>query len=126
MKYARVLLLVLAAAVFVAPVASAQGGGGAGRGGRGMAALMQNITLTADQQTKVDTIQVKYRAERQALMPAGGGGGMDSTTRAKMMELSNKMYDEIRAVLTEDQQKVFDENRKNLPQGRRGGGTGNR
>jgi Spy/CpxP family protein refolding chaperone len=125
MKYVRVLLLVLAAAMFVAPAASAQGGGGGGRGGRGMAALMQNITLTADQQAKVDTIQAKYRAERQALMPAGGGG-MDSTARAKMMEMNNKMYDEIRAVLTEDQQKVFDENRKNLPQGRRGGGTGSR
>jgi Spy/CpxP family protein refolding chaperone len=127
MKYARVLLLVLAAAVFVAPVASAQGGGGGGRG-RGMQALMQNITLTAEQQVKVDSITTKYRTERQALMPAGGGGmaGMDSTARAKMLELNNKQYDEIRAVLTEDQQKVFDENRKNLPQGRRGGGTGNR
>jgi hypothetical protein len=38
--------------------------------------------------------------------------------------MNDKQYDDIRKVLTEDQQKVFDENRKNLPQGRRGGGTG--
>jgi Spy/CpxP family protein refolding chaperone len=44
--------------------------------------------------------------------------------RTKMADLNNKQYDEIRAVLTADQQKVFDENRKNLPTGRRGGGPG--
>ncbi|HSA54233.1 MAG TPA: hypothetical protein VLE53_00960 [Gemmatimonadaceae bacterium] len=127
MKYVRVLLLVLVAALVVAPAASAQGGGGRGRGGgRGMQMLMQNITLTAEQEAKRDSIVAKYTTERQALMPAGGGGmaAMDSTARAKMMELNNKQYDDIRAILTPEQQTVFDENRKNLPQGRRGGGTG--
>lgn len=127
MKYVRVLLLVLLTALVVAPEASAQGGQGRGRGRGQMTALMANITLTADQEAKRDSIVAKYAAERQALMPAGGGmGGMDSTARAKFMELNNKQYDEIRGILTADQQKVFDENRKNLPQGRRGGGTGSR
>ena len=122
MRIVRVLLLVLAAVVFVAPAASAQGGGGGGRGaGRGMAALMANITLTADQQAKVDSITAKYREQMMAMR---GGGPPDSTTMAKMRETTNKQYDEIRGVLTEDQQKVFDENRKNLPTGRRGGGSG--
>ncbi len=128
MKYVRVLLMVLAAIVFVAPASQAQGGGGGGRGRGGqMTALMANITLTADQQAKVDSITAAFREQRMALMPAGGGmGGMDSTTRAKMTEMTNKQYDDIRKVLTEEQAKVFDENRKNLPQGRRGGGTGER
>lgn len=122
MKFFRVLLLVLAAVVFVAPTVSAQGGGAGGRGaGRGMAALMANITLTADQQVKVDSITAKYRQEMMAMR---GGGPPDSTTMAKFREMTNKQYDEIRAVLTEEQQKVFDENRKNLPTGRRGGGSG--
>lgn len=128
MKYVRVLLLVLTAALVVASDASAQGGQGRGRGRGAMTALMANITLTPEQEAKRDSIVAKYQAERQALMPAGGGGmgGMDSTARAKLMELNNKQYDEIRGILTADQQKVFDENRKNLPQGRRGGGTGSR
>lgn len=122
MRFVRVLLLVLAAVVFVAPAASAQGGGGGGRGaGRGMAMLMANITLTADQQAKVDSIQAKYREQMMAMR---GGGPPDSTTMAKMREMTNKQYDEIRGVLTEEQQKVFDENRKHLPTGRRGGGSG--
>lgn len=122
MKFVRILLLVLAAVVFVAPTVSAQGGGAGGRGaGRGMAALMANITLTADQQVKVDSITAKYRQEMVAMR---GGGPMDSTAMAKFREMTNKQYDEIRTVLTEEQQKVFDENRKNLPTGRRGGGAG--
>lgn len=129
MKHVRVLLAVLVAMLFVAPATQAQGGGG-GRGGRGggaLTALMANITLSADQQAKYDSITTHYREERQAMMQGGGGmGGMDSTTRAKMTEMTNKQYDDIRKILTEDQQKVFDENRKNLPQGRRGGGTGSR
>mgnify|MGYP001618085571 CR=1 FL=1 len=45
---------------------------------------------------------------------------------AKMREMTQKQYDDIRTVLTAEQQTVFDENRKNLPAGRRGGGPGNR
>jgi Spy/CpxP family protein refolding chaperone len=128
MKYVRFLLVALAAIVFVAPAAMAQGGGGGGgqgRGGRGMIqALMANITLTAEQQAKVDSIVAKFRADR----PAMPGQDADSATRAdartKMMEYNNKQYDAIREVLTDDQKKVFDENRKNMPMGRRGGGPG--
>lgn len=122
MRFVRVLLLVLAAVVFVAPAASAQGGGGGRGAGRGMMMLMANITLTADQQAKVDSIQAKYREQMMAMRSAGGPP--DSAAMAKMRETTNKQYDEIRAVLTQEQQKVFDENRKNLPTGRRGGGSG--
>jgi hypothetical protein len=91
-----------------------------------MAALFEGITLTADQQVKVDSIQAKYRAERQKLMPNGmAGGPPDDATRAKMMEMMDKQSAEIRAALTADQQKIFDANvekRKQMmsrgPQGR--------
>jgi hypothetical protein len=122
MKYLRVLLVVLAAVVFVAPATQAQGGG-RGRGGA-MTALMANITLTEAQQVQVDSITAHYRTMRQQAGIGGRGAGMDSTMMARMRDMNNKQYDDIRKLLTEEQGKVFDENRKNLPQGRRGGGTG--
>ena len=115
-----------------ASVASAQGTPPAGappgaqRGGRGMAMLFEGITLTDAQQVKVDSIRAKYSAERQKLMPNGmAGGPPDDATRAKMTAMMDKQYAEIRAILTADQQKVFDANvekRKQMmqrpPQGR--------
>jgi len=125
MKYVRILVLVLAAIVFVAPAAIAQGGGGGGAGGQGrgrggaVAAWLQGITLTAEQQAKADSIAAKYRELRPTGMQE-----MDSTARAaamaKITELNGKQADEVRVILTADQQKVFDENRKNNPTGRRG------
>ena len=105
-----------------ASVASAQGGppagappmgqqGGPGRGGRGMQALFEGITLTADQQTKVDAINTKYRAQMQELMPNGmQGGPPDEGTRKKMDEIREHQTHDIRELLTDDQRKIFDEN----------------
>jgi Spy/CpxP family protein refolding chaperone len=94
------------------------------RGGRGMAMLFEGITLTDAQQTKVDSISAKYRAERQKMMPTGmGGGPPDESMRAKMTEMMNKQNAEIRAVLTPEQQKTFDANvekRKQMMQQRQG------
>ena len=120
------LALTGAALVSVASVASAQypqggppqggppgqGGPQAGRGG-GSRMLFNGIDLTDAQKDQVQKIMEKYRAERQALMPAGGGapsGPPDEATRAKMKELSEKSQTEYRAILTADQQKVFDKN----------------
>ena len=121
-----------------ASVASAQGtppagappqGGPQGqgmRGGRGSQILFEGITLTDSQKAQVDSIGAKYRAERQKMMPNGmGGGPPDDATRAKMMEMMDKQNAELRAILTPDQQKLFDANvekRKQMmrrpPQGR--------
>jgi len=124
MKYVRILVLVLAAIVFVAPAAIAQGGGGGGGQGRGrggaVATWLQGITLTAEQQTQVDSIAAKYTALRAQLPPMQQGQPPDSASMAKRTELNGKQFDEVRVVLTADQQKVFDENRKNNPTGRRG------
>jgi hypothetical protein len=85
---------------------------------------MANITLTEAQQAQVDSVVAHHRTLRQEAGVGGRGAGMDSTRMAKMREMNDKQYDDLRKVLNADQQKVFDENRKNLPQGRRGGGTG--
>ena len=105
-----------------ASVAGAQGGppagappqgqqGGQGRGGRGMQALFEGITLTADQQTKVDEINTKYRAQMQELMPNGmQGGPPDDATRTKMEGIREHQAADIRALLTDDEKKIFDAN----------------
>lgn len=116
MKAIRMAVLGAALMLGVTTVAEAQ------RGGRGnqVARLMTDITVSADVQTKIDTIAAKYQAQQRELM---GGGQMDETTRAKMMELSTKRNAEIRALLTAEQQVQFDKNVAAMPAGRRGGGN---
>jgi len=73
-----------------------------------MAALMQGVTLTAEQQTKVDSIVKKYQGQRQAIRE---DQSLDQDARrAKGRELMMKQSDEIKGVLTDDQKKVFEKN----------------
>ena len=132
------------ALLVAANAAEAQGGGGGARGGgRGspgqVTALMANITVDAAVQTKIDTLTAQFTAAQTKLreslgMPAmgrggarggGGGGGVtppDSATQAKyqagLMELTTKLRADVKALLTPEQQQVFDTNLANLPQGR--------
>jgi Spy/CpxP family protein refolding chaperone len=48
--------------------------------------------------------------EEMSALRGQPGTPMDSTTRAKLGELRKKQYDDIRKVLTADQQKTFDLN----------------
>jgi Spy/CpxP family protein refolding chaperone len=107
MKRIRVFALVGALLAFAAPSAYAQGGGGQGGRGRQMQMLMEGIELTDAQKASVDSIAQVYRAQMPAFTP---GQPMDSTARAKRMEVMQKQYDAIRGVLTADQQKVYDKN----------------
>jgi Spy/CpxP family protein refolding chaperone len=110
MKLTRIVAL--AGMVALAPAAYAQGGGGQGGGqGRGMQMVMQGITLTDKQKASVDSIQQAFRAQMPAMTP---GTPPDSATRAKMQETRQKQYAAIRAVLTADQQKVFDKNLEDM------------
>jgi Spy/CpxP family protein refolding chaperone len=95
-----------------APQGGEQGGQGRGmRGGRGMQMLFEGITLTEAQQKQTQDISAKYREQMQALMPNGmGGGPPDAGMRAKMDDIRTKQQAEIRAVLTAEQQVVFDKN----------------
>jgi len=121
----RKLQLVLVAAMLAgaASVSAAQGAQQQSAPPQGrpnmMATLMQGITLTAEQQTKVDAIVKKYSDERQAIR---GDQSLDQDARrAKGRELMMKQSDEVKGILTDDQKKVFEKNladvQARMPQG---------
>jgi Spy/CpxP family protein refolding chaperone len=120
-KMIRMAIMTAAMFVAVATIAKAQDAGqqqGGRRGGRGgVTALLKGITLTPAQQTSVDSIQKAFSEKNAPLMEAMRGG--DADARSKMMENRKAQTDAVKAVLTDDQKKVFDENVANMPQ--RGG-----
>jgi Spy/CpxP family protein refolding chaperone len=134
-------VLALLVAAFAAEAQGGGGGGGRGQrggGGRGGAGgvtmLMQNITVDAAIQTKIDSLTSAFTEASNKLrtdlgLPAGGrgrgGGDTPPVDPAKMAEfqtknteMTNKLRADVKALLTADQQKVFDENLANMPQGR--------
>ncbi len=112
--------LVLASATALAVLSSPALGQGPYRQGpeRRMEALFEGITLTTDQRAKVDSIQKHFRQQMPAITP---GSRPDSATREKMRGLFRQHLDDIRAVLTADQQRTFDRNLAAMRE-RRGGG----
>ncbi|HYK81782.1 MAG TPA: hypothetical protein VEU55_01440 [Gemmatimonadales bacterium] len=104
-----VCAIVLAVA---APAAAAQNpppGGGPGQGGfaQRQQRLFQDITLTAEQRATIDSIRARYRAGRPTFTP---GSPPDPATRRAMRERMRAQLDEIRAVLTPEQQQIWDRN----------------
>jgi Spy/CpxP family protein refolding chaperone len=91
------------------PAQPGQEGMGRGMGGgqRRLQALLQGITLTADQQKKVDSISAAARDKMPAMTP---GSPPDSGTRAMMRGIMQQSNADIRAVLTADQQAIWDKN----------------
>jgi Spy/CpxP family protein refolding chaperone len=119
MKAIRIATLAAALCVGMTTIAAAQGtepqgqGQGEMRRGGGMGGLLlKDITLTDAQKTQVKTIREKYAPQQLELRKAAQavGGPPDEATRTKMMDLQNKQAAEIRAILTADQQTVFDKN----------------
>jgi Spy/CpxP family protein refolding chaperone len=117
----RTVLIGVALTMGIATGAFAQGGGGGGggRGGGMMARLMDGITLTDSQKTQVQAIEDKYAQQmqqfRQKMRDARQNGTpMDSASMAAMRDTMKKERDEIRAVLTPDQQSKFDDNVKSM------------
>jgi Spy/CpxP family protein refolding chaperone len=91
------------------PQGQGQGPGGRGMGGnRGMAMTMQGITLTAEQQVKMDSIAAKTQRERQAVIADQSIEG--PAKRTKIMELMTRQQEEIKAILTPEQKTVFEKN----------------
>ena len=91
-----------------------QGGGGAGGGAaRRMQALLEGITLTAPQQAKFDSIQAAYRGQMPAFTP---GAPPDSAAMAQRRAIGQKRDADLRAVLTAEQQVVWDRNMAAMPQ----------
>jgi Spy/CpxP family protein refolding chaperone len=123
----RVLSLAAMLVLGTASVAVAQqppqgppaGGQGPGpnRGAQRMQIMMQGITLTPAQQTQVDSIMARYQAQMPAMTP---GQRPDSAQMAQRREMTQHRDTDIRAVLTSDQQKIWDNNlsqmRANMPQ----------
>jgi hypothetical protein len=92
-----------------------------GQGRPNMAAmLLQGITLTADQQVKVDSINKKFDEQRAAIR-ADQTLEQDAR-RAKSRELTTKQGEELKAVLTDEQKKVFDKNQADMAARMQGGG----
>ena len=75
-----------------------------------MAALFKDITLSDAQKADVEKIQSKYREQMQALRSEMQNGGDREALMKKNRELQGKQRDEYKAVLTDDQKKVFDKN----------------
>ena len=93
-------------------------GGGMGQGGgagRMNEMLFKDITLTDAQKAQIDSIQAKVRDEQRALMTPGTPP--DSATREKMRAIRTRQNADIRALLTPEQQVIFDKNLAAMPQG---------
>jgi Spy/CpxP family protein refolding chaperone len=126
MSRMRTVLIGVALTMGIATGAFAQGGGaggggggGQGRGGRMMAMLMNGITLTDSEKTQIQAIEDKYAPQmqqfRQKMRDARQNGTpMDSASMQAMRDTNKKERDEIRAVLTPDQQSKFDDNIKSM------------
>ena len=120
MKVIRIATLAFALCAGFTSVAAAQGqaeprkdGQGEMRRGGGMGDwLLKDITLTDAQKAQVKTIREKYLPKQMELRKAvqATGGPPDDATRAQMTDLRNKQSAEIRAILTADQQAIFDKN----------------
>ena len=107
MRSIRVAALVAALIIGGAAVASAQGA--AQQGGQGRRNMqLDGIELTDAQKVKLEDIQKRYQPEMMALRTEFQNGG----DRAKLMKMSADLRArssaDIRAILTPDQQLVFD------------------
>lgn len=67
------------------------------------------IVLTKDQQVRVDTLRAKYAAERKAVNDVVKSQG-EMAAMFRMRDLDAKYQKLVRAILTPEQQAVFDEN----------------
>jgi Spy/CpxP family protein refolding chaperone len=117
MKVIRIAALGIALVAGSSVVASAQGGappagaqqqGGPGRGRPNQ--QLKDISLTTEQQTKIEEINKKYAPEMQVIRESMQGGGDRAEGMKKMNELRTKISPEIRAVLTAEQQAIYDKN----------------
>ena len=95
-----------------ATLAQAQAGGaqqqGERRGGRNME--LNGIELTDAQKVQLEAIQKKYQPEMMSIRNDMMNGGDRAELMKKAADLREKSAKDIRAILTPDQQVVFDKN----------------
>lgn len=100
-------LLIGGATLAQAQSAEAQQQGGR-RGGRNME--LNGIELTDAQKIQLEAIQKKYQPEMMNLRNEMMNGGDRAALMKKAAELREKSAKDIRAILTPEQQVVFDKN----------------
>ena len=124
-------ILAVAASLAVAAPLYAQGGGGGGgmqmtpeqMMARNKEMMFKDITLAPVASAKIDTIMMNAAKKRQEAMAAARAGGGDMTAmRESMGKMNTERNDAIKALLTDEQKKKFDENLAAMPQGRGRGG----
>jgi len=141
----RYMLWVAGAVLIAAPMTRAQDSTGAGnppqggghwRGGMGGGRmgdrqddmLFRGITLTSTQRDSIAKLNAaQHSAMGQMLNSHPDGSPPDSATRAQFQALRTQHHSDLRAVLTPDQQKIFDQNladmRSHMEQRMRGSGS---
>lgn len=119
MKAIRIVVLGLALMAGSTAAYAQGGGGGGGRGpGRGPN-VMTGIELTDAQKTKQTEIMAKYMPDMQKMQADMQAEGADRPAlMKKRMELNEKRNTEVRAILTPEQQAVFDKNVKDAAEAR--------
>jgi Spy/CpxP family protein refolding chaperone len=112
MKALRIAALGAALLIGGATLAQAQAGGtqqqGERRGGRNME--LNGIELTDAQKVQLEAIQKKYQPEMMSIRNDMMNGGDRAELMKKAADLREKSAKDIRAILTPDQQVVFDKN----------------
>jgi Spy/CpxP family protein refolding chaperone len=114
MKAFRIAALSAVLLIGVAAMAKAQAQQGGQMGGRRNSMQMNGIELTDAQKVKREEIQKKYEPEMVTLRDQMMNGGDRTELRKKFMALQDKAGAEIRAILTPDQQVVWDKNMAEL------------
>ncbi len=118
MKAIRIVTLAVALGTVMTSVAGAQGqpepaqqgqGGGMRRGGGMGGMILQGITLTDAQKAQVKAIREKYAPKMMEIRKTSQTTGTPPD-RAKITELHTAQSAELRAILTADQQVIFDRN----------------
>jgi Spy/CpxP family protein refolding chaperone len=115
MKATRIAALSVAILAGSGAVASAQSGAPprqeAGQpGGRRPNMSLNGIELTDAQKAKLEQIQKKYQPEMTSIRDGMQNGGDRTEAMKNLMALRDKSRAEIRAILTPEQQAVFDKN----------------
>jgi Spy/CpxP family protein refolding chaperone len=114
MRALRITALSAVLLIGAAAMAKAQAQQGGQMGGRRGGMQMNGIELTDAQKVKREEIQKKYEPEMMTLRDQMMNGGDRTELRKKFMALQDKAGAEIRAILTPDQQVVWDKNMAEL------------
>jgi Spy/CpxP family protein refolding chaperone len=110
MKVFRIAAFSTALLIAGAAMANAQAQQGGQMGGRRNGMQMNGIELTDAQKVKREEIQKKYEPKMIELRDQMMNGGDRTELRKKFMTLQEQAGAEIRAILTPDQQVVWDKN----------------